>query len=613
VSGLGGLLAPADTVVDPTALERLASALAPRGGDSRCPVEPGLAFVQAARREPEDRPEMRWGDLWLAWDGRLDNREALDAALGEEGSHDRDRLALAYRRWGMDFLDRLEGDFALALWDGRARRLVLARDAMGVRPLFYTRAARGLVWASTLQAVRAASGAHGGLDEEWVAGFFAHAVDAGVTPLRAVKAVPPGHAVVFENESARARAFWTPGLRPAHSLPDDGAYEERFAELFVEAVRCRLAEGGAVAAELSGGLDSSSIACVAHDLIRDGRAAASELLTISWVYPGSPTSDEVRFVRLVEDRIGRPGRHLGESDGPAFAGLETPEYDHPTLLECVKGRRGRGYEAMRERGARVLLSGFGGDQLLHSEFEAALPLADLLWSGRLRAFALSLRTWHALEGEPYPALLGRSLALACSTPRRVMGRRLQRSHRTTFSCLDPAFVRRTHLHERLAAAALPGGDGPPGKRHQVAAVRSAIQAVSWLYDTGGWPVEASYPFLHRPLVDFCLAVPGEQFMRPGETRSLHRRALRAWLPPGIAQRQDKRGPDEAFLRELAVGWERVGPLLEDAEVVRRGIVEAGAFRRALDEARFGHLGGSLPILMKAIALEAWLRGKGREL
>jgi asparagine synthase (glutamine-hydrolysing) len=612
VSGLGGLIAPPGGQVGPAAVWRLARALEPRGSHgTTLLLHPGVAFVHAALREPDTRrPELwRRESLWLAWDGRLDNRDGLDGLLGDAPGHDLHRLALAYERWGLGFLDHIEGDFALALWDSRARRLVLARDGMGVRPLFYAPMGHGLAWGSTLRAVRAASGASGELDEEWVAGYFANAVEPGVTPFRAVRAVPPGHALVLEDDKLRSHTFWEPGLRPPLRLPDDRAYEERFEELFVDAVRCRLNDRGPVAAELSGGLDSSSIVCVADRLIRDLRAPATQLLTLSWVYPQSPTSDERRFIELVEEHIGRPGRHLTEDDGLAFVDLEAPDYDHPTALECLKRRHASGAQVMWARGARVLLSGFAGDHVLHSEFPGALPLADLAWSGRLREFAGALRRWHELEGTPYPVLLGSSLALLLPD---WMRRRGGQGRLAGSSCLDPAFARRMHMKDRLARLAAPGGPGTPGKQRQIAAIRAAIRVVSWLYDTGGWPHETAYPFLHRPLVEFCLSVPGEQFMRPGQTRSLHRRALRSWLPERIAERQGKRGPDEALMRELAMGWDRVRPLLAEAEIVRRGFVDPQAFRRVLDEARFGRFGTDLLFLLKAIALEAWLRAGVRE-
>jgi len=107
----------------------------------------------------------------LAWDGRLDNRPDLARAVeAPRDTLDLELLALAYERWDLEFPAHVTGDFALALWDGRQRRLILARDPFGLRPLFYAPWGEGLVWASTLRGLRAAGAALGDIDEEWIAG-----------------------------------------------------------------------------------------------------------------------------------------------------------------------------------------------------------------------------------------------------------------------------------------------------------------------------------------------------------------------------------------------------------------------------------------------------------
>src|SRR6185295_4140322 len=142
---------------------------------------------------------------------------------------------------------------------------------------------------------------------------------------------------------------------------------------------------------------------------------------------------------------------------------------------------------------------------------------------------------------------------------------------------------------------------------QVGAVQSAIRALCWMYDLWDSPVQRTFPFLDRDLVEFCLGVPGDQLIRPGETRSLHRRALAGLLPPRIARRMDKRGPDEAILRAIAERWGEIQPLVDEPRMAARGWVDAAAFRKALQEARFGKPGEHLPALLPSLALEVWLR------
>lgn len=123
--------------------------------------------------------------------------------------------------------------------------------------------------------------------------------------------------------------------------------------------------------------------------------------------------------------------------------------------------------------------------------------------------------------------------------------------------------------------------------------------------------EVRFPFLHRPLVEFCLALPVEQFARPTETRSLHRRALRALLPPEVCSRRNKRGPDEALIRRIGEAWPRLTALFgADARVFAHGFVARAPLLEALRRRRFGLL-AEAGAVETVISLEVWLRGLER--
>ena len=611
MSAIAGLLSPAPSPADREALERLARALAPRGCDgiSRATVS-GAALLHAELRTlagADREPLAARGHLLLAWDGRLDNRSDLARALGAPpDAPDLDLLALAYERWGAAFPARVTGDFALALWDGGERRLVLARDPCGLRPLFYAPWGEGLVWASTLRALAAAGAALGDVDEEWIAGYFSRAIDPARAPWRGARTVAPGCAVVREKGGLRTERLWRIEEVSPIRLGGDGEYEERFRGLFLDAVRRRLRAAGPVTAELSGGLDSSSIVCAADHLLRAGEAAAPDLLTVSHVYERSPSSDERPFMAEVEARTGRRRRHVLESEAPRFAGIAGSALEVPSSLSCFRELYRAEFDFMRENGSRVLLIGFGGDHLLISEVDVPYELADLLRAGNLRAFLPALSRWRAAQQKPYLQLLWES-ALCPLLPRPA---RLRLSSPPTPlpPWLDRRFARRQDLAARAVTAADIAGAYPrPSKRRQVAAVRSAIRAICWMYDWWDAPIQLAAPYLDRDLVEFCLGVPDDQFVRGGETRSLHRRALAGLLPPRIARRRDKRGPDEAVLRAMAERWRELQPLLDEPRIAARGWVDPAAFRRAVQEARFGKPGNHLPALLPSLSLEVWLR------
>jgi asparagine synthase (glutamine-hydrolysing) len=608
VCSVGGMICCPGAKPGRGKLAKLCAALGDRGGNvSVREIGDYGSFVHVATG-PDAAVAGVWQDedIYVTWDGRLDNTDELDRALGSSSEHDLQRVALSYKRWGIDGFNRLLGDYALSLWDIGRRRLLLARDPMGVRPLFYTFENGVVTWGTTLEAVLAGSDAGDEIDEDWIAGYLAHAIDTSATPYRCMRAVPPGHAVVLEGGALADHIFYELKALPIVRLPDDRAYEERFAELFCEAVRCRLAGHSHVGAELSGGMDSSSIVCVADWLIRDGQAPTGELFTLSLVYERSPESDERPFIRSVEAHTGRPGVHIAETDAPPFTRIEEILYHSPTERQCVNAQFRRMSAAMQARGARLLLSGLAGDHVVNSDVEASLLLADQLASGQLRSFANAVKRWHEAQHDTYPALIAGAFLHVLTPGRR---RRLVVRHSSELlNAVEPSFARRTGLAERFAARAGSNRERPPSKRAHVAAIRGAVQMVGWLYDydAGPWRYQVAYPFLDRRLAEFCLSVPSEVLNRPGDTRSLHRRALRSWLPAEIATRRDKRSSSPALARELAAGWDRIEPLLRDPHVVRRGILRAPALHSALDVVRSGRL-TTLPLLLKALALETWLR------
>jgi asparagine synthase (glutamine-hydrolysing) len=612
MSALGGILSLSGAPLDVPAFTRLGLALARRGPDGGGDLIEGpvalayRAFHAWTHSREESQPARSPEGVVLTWDGRLDNGPELRRLLelGAGGPLTDTALVLAaYERWRLGFLPRLVGDFALALWDPRSSTLVLARDPFGVRPLFYRRESGRLLWATRLAPLLSATGLTAEPDDAWIGNHLTRAPNVERTPYRGLLALPPGHCLEVNREGQHLTRFWSLQPGEALRLGSDAEYEERLRELFLDAVRARLRVEGPVFAELSGGVDSSSVACVARHLLAERGAPPSELHTVSLVYEHSPTADERPFIRTVEEQLGQPGLHVSE-EHLAFPPLAAPSPELPTYTHCFRGQYDRIGELMQERGARVLLTGFAGDGLFWSEMDAPLELADLLYQGQPGAFLASLRTWKQVQEEPYLQLLWRG-GLRPLLPEWVR-RRLPSPHSVP-EWVAPAFAAQWGLREQQQTAQDGGGFELPSQRAHHGFIRSDIHTVSWLYGCNGATLlEVAHPFLHRPLVEFCMALPLNQLLRGRETRSLHRRALREFLPKRIAQRRSKQGPEEAFYRAFARQWSRVEELLEGARVVQRGYVEPVRFRETLQQARFGH-GTGLVQVLKVLALEYWLR------
>lgn len=592
------------------AMDRLHTVLARRGPDGGAVQHSGAvsmsfrAFHTSAAARSERQPLTASGGILITCDGRLDNREDLLQILHPlQGSAatDPELVLAAYERWHHRCPDFLIGDFALAVWDAGRRELLLARDPMGTRPLFYHASGGLLAWASTLEALLAAASLPRDLDEEWIAGFLTDCFPQGHTPYRAIRCVPPGHILVARENGLRIFEFWRPDL-VATGVTDldratDTDLEERFAAVLREAVRCRLRSDGPVGAELSGGLDSSSIVCFAADLLAKCQAETTELLTVSYVFDESPSADERRYIRAVEAHIGKTGHHIPQEHHRMFDSLDEFFTELPCVLHCAKARDLEAIRFVRSAGGRVLLSGWGGDDLLWSEVDVPLELSDHLQARRWREAARELRRWGVIQRRPFGLLLIEAVrALLGPQPRRRLP-----------AWIDRSFVRRMRLpwNERPGSSR-PDSSLPPSRREHCAAVASAIDVTAWMYDCGSEPIERRFPFLDRRLVEFCLSLPLSQFVRGTETRSLHRRALRGLLPPEIFHRQTKTTPIEGLLRDFAVHWPELRAIFPRPLSCQLGFIDEHALQTAMSEVRAG-LGQRAAYLLRAISLEFWLR------
>lgn len=613
MSGIAGVYDFAARLIDSERLRVLGQALFERGPDGGEEVLAGRvgmtyrAFHTNAESRAESQPLLSPSGHALCWDGRLDNRDELLALLRSDlhgGQTDAALVLAAYEKWGTDFLPHLIGDFALALRDPRHRLLLLARDPFGVRPLYYFRTDEELVWSSTLTSLLALPGIEAEVNDDYVAGCLALYPELASTPYRNLHAVEPGQVVIVEERRFQTRRFWRRAENAEIRYANDAEYEEHFRQLFREAVSCRLRSDRPIWAELSGGLDSSSIVLMADRIQADGQAASVPLTTLSFLDNPSETFFDHRFIDVVERERGRKGVHLdGGGQWICLASPEDPSVVTPLTSLCVADLHRRVWQRMNHAGARVLLSGLGGDQVTWSNLEPGPELGDLLVAQKPVLLHRRLQVWSEATRIPYAQLLWQEVIL----PFLPLGLRARFQNQIELSSwLDRDFVKRMNIAERLVPPQDPFAFNLPSKRIQSSRIWYIVMNVArgeyWEHAA----YEKTYPFLHRPLVEFLINVPMQQKLRPDETRSLMRRALKDLLPQKILERRSKGTTGEALCRGLANEWPRVKPLLEDSRLARRGYVDIGAFKQALDRARHG-MEFNISSLLQALALEVWLR------
>lgn len=544
------------------------------------------------------------GGLVATWDGRLDNRDdlllCLDGRLSGDASDAGVALAV-FERWGIDGLRSLIGDWSLAIWDNANRVLHLARDYMGVRPLYYHLAGDAVMWASSLGELAARTGRIDDLDEGFVARFMALQFSTDVTPYRGIRGVPTATCVSISATGVETRRrFWRlePGIV---RYRDDGQYEEHLRALWAEAVGCRLRSSGTVWAELSGGLDSSSVVCMADALIKAGRVPATRLQPVSHVTLLSAEGDERRFVAEVEARTGLQSVVLGiEMHAPLRADWNWVTPVAPQGVQIASAQR------INDSGGCVLLSGRGGDLVMGCDPDNSVALFDDLSAGRLAVAMREIRCWSRATRKPV-------VEIALGLMRVLVKHSLLSNGRTVLSQEQQAGL--DLLAAGMRASVSRSGDS--GACHGVRVAQAALVQSVLTYSLQAQlqtHVEelgpnVAHPYFHRPLVDYMLAIPGEQLSAPGQMRALMRRAFEGLLPARVVRRISKGYYPPAAMRAVRPLAQSLLPL-EQAAIVRRGWFDAERLDSAV-RALLNSASCAGPEVQRAVRLEQWLRDRER--
>ncbi|HTM35508.1 MAG TPA: asparagine synthase-related protein [Terriglobales bacterium] len=590
---------------------RLTAEYGPDGEANHLETFIGMMF-RSFHTTPESRleaqPYVSPAGRVFTWDGRLDNRDEISRFLEVStlAAHRSDVaiVAAAFDHIGSSCFPLLRGDWALAIWDPQEQELVLARDYIGVKPLYYYQHTKGLMWCSHL-APLALCGDQFKLCDEYIAGYLAFHPDAHLTPYREILSVSPGSFVRIRNRQTTKCCYWTPTASPAgRRHRSDRDYEEHFLHLLQQGVRRRLRTDSPALAELSGGLDSSSIVCVADQLIAQGEAPIPRLDTFSYYDSNEPGEDDrFHFSKVAEQR-----RHTGFSVDLRGCGdslpLEVSTFTATPGFGCRVEIKAAMSAIAQTNCYRIILCGMGGDEVNGQTLDPRVQLADLLAEFRGGEFIELLLAWSLRMRQPWIQVLLQTLVrfLPPSLEARLVSRgRLEPWIQGTFARRYRMSARRLEVagDERLAH--------PRDRDTQHTIATLARQ----LTRTGPSLLEQRYPFLDQDLVEFLAQVPVEQLLRPGQRRFLMKRALADVLPTEILTRTTKTSAGRCYALTLSKHWNRIEKLLEHPLVTHLGYVKRDPMYHALQKMKAGEIPPSFLRLLKALALELWLHDVAR--
>jgi asparagine synthase (glutamine-hydrolysing) len=486
----------------------------------------------------------------LVADVRLDNRDELAEALGLEPARlavmaDSALLLHALEKWGEAAAERLLGDFAFACYDAHERRLLLARDPLGQRPLFWHRGRGFVAFASMPSGLHALEAVERRPDETSLVRHLGGLARTGPGSFYAdVERVEPGHVVTVTTAGATRRRYWRPrrrelGLKGLHD------HVEAFRAQLDAAVARRLrGAGDVVAAHLSGGWDSNAVTATAATL---AAPAGGRVLAFTHV-PGRLGPELMPYARLGDegglaaataalhpniDHVALPGSGRSPlADLDLYASL----FERPVFNLCNHVWLSQIREAASAAGAKVLLSGEIGNWTI-----SAAPntlLADFLREGRWLAW--SREALHMVRSGRARLRGVAASSLAPWIPARLWSKLERFSSAPDASIMGP-------VHPRLREAIAAERDrlGPPGSRGQdyFGQAADALMEMDWGEHRkgilGGWGIDKRDPTADPRLIDFCLSLPLDMLMKNGVRRPLARAALSDRMAPAVLDERRK--------------------------------------------------------------------------
>ena len=559
------------------------------------------AFHTTEESAKQSQPFATQSGDWVMFDGRLDNPKdcARLAGLNHFTATDLDIAAAVSALPESSALGHLIGDWALSAWSAKRRQLILARDFLGTRHLYYFVEARSVTWCTILDPLVTLGESSPAPSEEYLAGWIAEFPKASLTPYQSIFAVPPASSVKLGEKNQCVEPYWSFNPHKRFRLKGDREYEQIFLSHFRQSVVRRLRSDRPILAELSGGIDSSSIVCVADELVSGRHIECPRIDTISFYSDSEPNWNERPFFTAVERQRGRAGCHIDSSRHEPLTAMPSAGrfFASPASSNSQSALSIHLSEVLAAGLHRVILSGVGGDEVTGGLPSPLPELADLLFEFRIPTFLRRLVTWSLAKRTTVPRLLSLTAKLF------LLG-----GPAAEVPWLNKEFARRNR--EALAGyrRRLQATGATPSFQLNLRALESIRRQLCCTPLPTAPLYEKRYPFLDRDFLEFCFSIPREQFVRPGERRSLLRRSMAGIVPDEILRRKRKAFVTRRLTALLTDAYDSFVADRHEFLCARHGIVEPRAFFQAFDAARRGNSESVIPIV-RTIALEQWLRSR----
>jgi asparagine synthase (glutamine-hydrolysing) len=612
---------------------RMCDIIAHRGPDEaglRCDAHAALAHRRlsivdlSSGQQPLSNED---GSIWVVFNGEIYNHADVRRDLEAHGHvyrtrSDTETIVHAYEQWGDACVERFRGMFAFAIWDAPKRRLLLMRDRLGVKPLYWGRAGDSVLFASEIKAILASGLIEPTANRELLPELLSTRYTSGEDTLfEGIHKLLPGHLLVFENGSVCTRQYWDVPMRTgAAAVERSGASSpnpptsvvDQFRALLEESVRLRLMADVPLGMFLSGGIDSSAIAAIMAKMID------RPLQTFSVAFKAR-AFNEIAYAREVAQAIGAESHEIVIDDGDFFGALprllwhEDEPIAHPSSVPLFFVSR------LAREHVKVVLTGEGSDELLAgygkyprvawnwragSMYERVVPSAvrraiasELVPHLPARLARYARRSFLAMDRTPESMCFDNFASIRLAEQQTLLSPDL----RATIARTDP-------YRDSVSRFRAPGSHSTLLDRLLYADIKTYLVELLMKQDQMSMAasIESRVPFLDHKLVEFAAGLPDDWKLSGWTTKRILRESMKGVLPASILNRP-KMGFPVPFADWMRNGWNNMArDILLDRRARERGIVDPAAVERLLLDHAAGRTDGGDRI-WSLLNLELWHR------
>ncbi len=579
MSGITGIFRRDGQDVDPADIKKMNDKIAHRGPDgSRVWCEGPVAFGhQMLHTTQESLHEIlpfedKESGLVITADARIDNRKDLAPLLGIEDNEyvsDSYFILKAYEKWGEKCPEELLGDFAFAIWDKNKEELFCVRDHIGIKQFYYYISENCFYFSTEIKAIFTDSSISRKLNELKLILFLTiNTLDKLYTFYEGIVRLLPSHSISIYSNRVKITKYWELEYDSQLSFDSDDEYLVMFKNIFAESIKCRLRSTFPVGFELSGGLDSSSVVCMARELNKN-KLDGEKLNTFSYVFNDFPEVDERFYINKVLDNDGIEGHFVyGDNITPVDNFEEIWKYqDQPFYtpnLPIIWQLR----QQMKKNNIRILLSGDGGDEVT---FSSARFLRELAVTFQWKKLLNEIRMFSNRTDLSYYKLLLVYFMFPLipnSIKKFIPKKELDMFQEGGTSILNSNFVEKwgkTYFND-LKWKILNEFDC--SRNYHYLLMTELDPYILEMNDVMGsaFSIEPRYPYFDKRLVEFYYALPDDIKFKGGLNRFVQRFALKNILPSEIQLRSKKTNFNPVYEKNLFTHEEIIKKIINNRKM-----------------------------------------------